>query len=271
MLTFAERVTIFCFAASYGLALVLELWHLLRPRPVLRYGAAACGAAGLLAHTLYVFVQQPSLVSPTGSLLFLALILAIFYLYGAVHHHLQAWGLFVLPLMLGLIGLAVVSHGPETPHDAAYWDRFWGMTHGILLLLAAVGVCVGFIASVMYLVQMHRLRAKLAPGQGVRLLSLERLETMNRRAIITAFPLLTAGVAVGLALQLHHGLLLEEWDSPKLLSTLIVWIVFALLVYLRYWARARGRQVALLTMLAFALLIVALITPGHPYLQVVAP
>ena len=61
------------------------------------------------------------------------------------------------------------------------------------MLLAAVGVCVGFLASVMYLVQAQRLRAKIPPGEGMRLLSLERLEAMNRHAINLAFPLLTAG------------------------------------------------------------------------------
>jgi ABC-type uncharacterized transport system permease subunit len=271
MLTFIERVTIFCFAASYAVALVLELWHLARPRPILRYIGTAFGAAGLLAHVLYVVVQRPSLVTPAGSLLLLALILAVFYLYGSIHHRRLAWGLFVLPLVLGLIGLAVVSPPETAPHEAEQgWTRFWGQAHGWLLLLAAVGVGVGFVASLMYLVQSQRLRAKLPPGQGLRTLSLERLEVMNQRAILTAFPLLTAGLIVGLALQLHHGLS-QEWDSPKLLSTLIVWVVFALLLYLRYGAHARGRRVALLTMLAFALLIVAFVAPGHPFVQGGAP
>lgn len=271
MFTWFERVTIFCFAASYGVALVLELWHLARPRPILRFVAMAFGAAGILAHGLYLLVQRPLLVTPGGSLLFLALILAVFYLYGSIHHGRLAWGLFVLPVVLGLIGLPLILPAGEVPPEAQQsWTHFWGLAHGILLLLAAVGVCVGFVASLMYLVQSQRLRAKIPPGQGMQLLSLERLETMIRHAILSAFPLLTAGVAVGLALQLQHGLG-RDWDSPKLLSTLIVWVVFALLVYLRYGAQARGRRVALLTVLAFALLIVALVAPGHPFVQGVAP
>jgi ABC-type uncharacterized transport system permease subunit len=271
MLSVIERVTIFCFAASYAVALLLELWHLFRPRPIFRYVSHAFGAAGLLAQVLYIIVQRPPLVTPMGSLLLLALILAIFYLYGSLHHRHLAWGLFVLPLVLGLIGLGVVMPVEERPVDSeGYWGRFWGMTHGILLLLAAVGICVGFIASLMYLAQMQRLRAKLPPDQGVRMLSLERLEAMNRHAIVTAFPLLTAGVAVGLALQLHHGLS-YDWDSSKVFSTLIVWLVFALLVYLRYFVHARGRQVAMVTLIAFVLLIVALLTPGHPVVPGVAP
>src|SRR4051812_47876930 len=108
MLTWLERVTIFCFAASYGVALILELWHLARPRPILRYISVAFGAAGLLAHGAYVLVQQPSLVTPAGSLLFLALILAVFSVYGSIHHSRLAWGLFVLPVVCSLIGLAVL-------------------------------------------------------------------------------------------------------------------------------------------------------------------
>jgi ABC-type transport system involved in cytochrome c biogenesis permease subunit len=270
MHTVLEGVSIFCFAASYGVALALELWHLFRPRPILRYVGHAFGAAGIFAHVLFMAVQRPSLVSPTGSLLFLALILAVFYLYGAIHHHRLAWGLFVLPVVLGLIGLAVVFRAPSSSDDVEQsLSGYWGMAHGVLLLLAAVGICVGFVASVMYLVQSYRLRAKLPPGQGLRTPSLERLEGMNRHAILAAFPLLTAGVAVGLALQLHHGLN-EAWDSPKLISTFVVWVVFALLMYLRYGVHARGRQVAFLTVVAFALLIVALVTQ-HPFLQGVGP
>src|SRR5207249_5921024 len=99
-----ERVTIFCFAASYGTALALELCHLTSPRPVLRLIGIGFGAAGLLAHSLFI-LAQPSVSwlinTPEGSLLLLAWILAVFYLYGSVHHYRQAWGLFVLPLVLG--------------------------------------------------------------------------------------------------------------------------------------------------------------------------
>src|SRR5207302_1563272 len=119
----------------------------------------------------------------------------------------------------------------------------------------------------MYLAQLHRLRKKAAPGQGMKLLSLERLEAMNRRAILWAFPLLTAGLLVGIALQVHRGEPGEGWDSAKILSGIGLWLVFAILLYLRYWIHARGRQVALLTVLAFALMIAAMMAPVHPFLQ----
>lgn len=270
------RVTVFCFAASYVLALALEIWHLVAPRPIQRFLALAFGGAGLLAHTIYVLAQPLQLTVPFGSLLFLAWILAVFYFYGSIHHRRLAWGVFVLPLVLGLIGLAEAFPLAESPSDdrgflatllSPRGERFWGAFHGALLLLAGVGVCVGFVASVMYLVQVRRLRAKLPPGQGMRLWSLERIEEMNRRAVLWAFPLLTGGLLVGIALQFQNGVSMSDWSSPKIISTIGLWLVFAILLYLRYGVHARGRQVAILTVIAFAVLIFALASPVHPDLH----
>src|SRR5258708_38938499 len=133
-------------------------------------------------------------------MLLVAWILAIFSLYGSIHHRRFAWGVFVLPVVLGLVVLARVFAQPGPAPEGA-WLLDWGIVHGVLLVLAAVGVSVAFLASVMYLVQAHRLKAKVLPSQGLRLLSLERLEQMNRRALHLAVPLLTAGLLVGLILM----------------------------------------------------------------------
>jgi ABC-type uncharacterized transport system permease subunit len=264
-----SRVTLFCFAASYAAALLLELVYLLLPRRLLRLLGLGFGIAGLFAHTLFLAVQQPPLSGRFGTLLFLAWILAVFCLYGMIHHRRLAWGVFVLPLVLALVGLAAAFGHPGADIDG-FWlrnllslhgERFWGALHGGLLLLAAVGVCVGCIASVMYLVQARRLRLKTLPGHGPRLLSLERLEEMNRRALTIAFPLLTAGMLIGVALMIQDAAQLHGWTDPRVLSTVALWLVFALLVYLRYGVHLRGRRVAQLTILAFAVLLVTLVVP----------
>ncbi|HEV3260172.1 MAG TPA: cytochrome c biogenesis protein CcsA [Gemmataceae bacterium] len=269
-----DRITVFCFGASYACALVLELVQLCWPRPVQRWLATGFAGAGLLAHTLFLLARPPALASPFWSMLFLAWILAVFYLYGSVHHRRVAWGVFVLPVVLGLTVLAGRLDRPEAAPEASWWhgllsirgEAFWVTAHIGLLLLAAVGVCVGFVASVMYLVQAWRLKAKMLPGQGVRLLSLERLEAMNRRAVNLAFPLLTAGVLVGAALMLQRPDQLREWSDPKVWGAMVLWVVFAILFYLRYGVHVRGRRLALLTIMAFALLVFTLAAP-HPVVQ----
>ena len=53
-----DRVTIMCFAASYVVALVLGLGHVLQPRAVLRWLSLGAGGAGLLAHTLFLAMHN---------------------------------------------------------------------------------------------------------------------------------------------------------------------------------------------------------------------
>ena len=99
-----DAVKITCFATSYAVALGLELWHQFRPRPVLRLIGIAlrrrrpAGPDDLPRRR----TSRPRLA--VGWMLFLAWILAIFYLYGTIHHARLAWGVFVLPLVLGLVG-----------------------------------------------------------------------------------------------------------------------------------------------------------------------
>ena len=182
----------------------------------------------------------------------------MFYVGETIHHQRIAWALFVLPLVLGLIGLGVLVQAPAgTPTPEALGD-FWVGTHIVLVLLAAVGVSIGFIASVMYLVQLRRLQAKLPPNQGLPLFSLERLELMNRRALLSSFPLLTVGLLIGVVLQFSKGV--EDWRSLRVLSVASLWIVFAILLYLRYRVHVRGRQLALWTLLAFVILVLALVS-----------
>jgi ABC-type transport system involved in cytochrome c biogenesis permease subunit len=279
------RIDVVCFFASYGLALLLELWHLLRPRPVFRLLALGLGTAGLFAQSVYLYRERPPLLWQFGWLLFLAWVLVVFYLCGSVHYRRLAWGVFVLPVVLGLVGLGLIFRRPGSTGEgrepllgaqgfvASLMYLFqahrlrvdpWATVHVWLLLLACVGMCVGFVASLMYLFQAHRLRVKAPPGRGVRLLSLERLETMNRRAIVLAFPLLTAGIIAG-AVMIARGSELVGWTDPRVLSTAVLWIAFAVLLFLRLGHHLRGRQVALLTIAAFFLLLLCVfISHSHP-------
>jgi ABC-type transport system involved in cytochrome c biogenesis permease subunit len=261
-----ERVTFLCFAASYTVALALELLLLFRTRLWLRVLAAMAAAAGLLAQTLFLAGQHVSLDSTAGALLFTAWVLAVFYLIGSIHHRRVAWGVFVLPVVLVLALLArLMAASPSGWASAgaapAADPRELRILHIVFFLLAAVGVSIGFIASVMYLVQAQRLKAKAVPGRGLRLLSLERLETMNRRALAWAFPLLTVGLFLGIAQMFQEGTRLQGLADPRVISTCILWAVFAIVLYLRYGFHLRGRRVALLTILAFGLLLVTLIRP----------
>jgi len=257
-----QGVNLFCFAASYSVALLLEVLRWLRPqRPfphILTYGFAL---AGLFAQAVYLFVYALPLRGEANSLLFVSWILGIFYLYGAIHHRRQAWGVFVLPVVLGLVLLAgligkVSQYERTSPAEVTDYSKFWIIAHVALLLLGGVGLGVGFIASIMYLVQSRKLRHKALPDSGLPLLSLERLEKMILHGVDWSFPLLTTGLLIGLALLRDAGL---SWLDPKVLSSMLLWVVFALLLYIRHGLHQRGRRFAAWTIAAFVFLVVAFV------------
>lgn len=270
MSEFLPKITQACFGLSYLFAFGFELARMRWPNVTWRYASLAFGTAGLFAHSVYLIYHQPDPSSPSGSLLAVGWVLAIFYLYGSLHHARRAWAVFVLPVILGLVGLGfVLSSRPAAVDrlsipDWLIGDRFWGAVHGILLLFAAVGISVGFLASVMYLIQAARLKRKANPLGGMKMLSLERLEEMNRRALNLSFPLLTLGLLLGaVLLKQYHGLA-DNWFSVKVLGTVGLWLVFLVLLYARYAVHVPGRRLARLTLVAFGLMVVVL-AASHPF------
>jgi ABC-type uncharacterized transport system permease subunit len=109
----------------------------------------------------------------------------------------------------------------------------------------------------MYLVQSNRLKHKRPPRFGLALPSLEQSERLNRAAIIVAFPLLTAGLLIGLVLTVAVRRATGAsigWTDPKVVSTLVMWLVFAVLLHARFRPAMRGRRVMILTAVAFLFL-----------------
>jgi ABC-type transport system involved in cytochrome c biogenesis permease subunit len=258
-------ITHYCIGLSYLTAFGLDLYRSVHPVRWSRYVGVVFAVAGLIAHTIFLAYHQPTPASPYGSLLLLAWVFAVFYLYGVLHREPYPWSLFVLPLVLILVGLSFLFLNPGRV-DGSWFsgEHFWGMVHGVLLFAASVGITLGFLASVMYLIQAWRLKCKLNPIGGMRLFSLERLERVNRRAINLAFPLMTVGLLLG-AMRAWQGLASAgDWTTLKIVSTVGLWVAGVLLMFLRYGAHLPARRLAWFTILAFCLMLVALVA-SHPF------
>ena len=265
-----DRLSVLCFAGTYGLALVAELARFFVRSSLRWYVAAGLMALGWLVQTAFLvnlaFKNPMVLVTtPFESLIVLSWIIALIGLYLMVHSPRPvAAGIFVLPLVLGLV--IVAGWFAPRQSDWLEWGgmfAFWGTVHGVFLLGGAVFTCVAFFAGLMYLVQMRRLKAKRPSRIGLALPSLEQSERINRGAIIIAFPLLTFGLLIGVVLSVAaryegnttttmHTL---RWTDPKVLSALLMWLVFAVLLHARFRPAMRGKSVMILTIVAFAFLV----------------
>ena len=257
-------VSITCFAASYSVVLLLELSRLLF-RSGIR-GAIMLGfaGAGLLAHTIYLAERAVStsgypLSSEQDWYVVAAWTIAALYLYLTAYHRDNAFGVFLLPLVLGLVAAGAWLADP-TPFERRPALFIWGVVHGTSLMLATVAILVGFAAGLMYLAQDRRLKKKLPPLRGLRLPSLEWLRKANSRAIGIAMLLLGIGILAGVILNMIYsrsdGTQLD-WTDPVVLATILMfcWITISGGVSALYKPAREGRKVAYLTVLSFVFLI----------------
>jgi ABC-type uncharacterized transport system permease subunit len=231
--------------------------------------AAGLMALGWLVQTAFLAnlaFKNPLVLVTTAfeSVMVLSWIVALIGLYLMVRSPKPvAVGVFVLPLVLGLV---VAGWFAPRQSDWLEWGgmiAFWGTVHGIFLLGGAVFTCVAFFAGLMYLVQMRRLKAKRPSRFGLALPSLEQSERINRGAITIAFPLLTFGLLIGIILSMvprtpANGATIAhtlQWTDPKVLSALLMWLVFAILLHARFRPAMRGKSVMVLTIVAFGFLV----------------
>ena len=264
-----DRLSVLCFAGTYSLALLAELARFFVRSPIRWYMAVGLMALGWLVQTVFLAnlaLKNPLVLVTTAfeSIMVLSWIVALIGLYLMVRSPKpMAVGLFVLPLVLVL-----VTAGWFAPRQSDWLEwggviALWGTVHGIFLLGGAVFTCVAFFAGLMYLVQMRRLKAKRPSRFGLVLPSLEQSERINRGAITIAFPLLTFGLLIGIVLSMvphapgNAGAMAHtlQWTDPKVLSALLMWLVFAVLLHARFRPAMRGKSVMLLTMVAFGFLV----------------
>lgn len=261
-----DRLTVLCFGGTYGLALASELARFAVRSAARWYLTVGLTALAWLVQSIFLLnlARKAGAVPITTvfeSLLVLSWIFAAIGLYLMVRAPKPvAVGIFVLPLVVALVAMAGLS-APRT----AEWGNwrgataFWGTVHGVFLIAGAVSTCIAFAAGLMYLAQANRLKHKRPPRFGFTLPSLEQSERVNRGAITVAFPLLTFGLMIGLILSLSArggGTAPSlRWSDPKVVSALLMWLAFAVLLHARFRPAMRGRSVVWLTIIAFAFMV----------------
>ena len=260
-------VGIICFASSYAIAWALEISRLLFRSGV--RGAIMLGfaGAGLVAHTAFLYYRAVNaegvpLSSEKDWYLVAAWALVVVYLYLAVLRPKIPFGLFLLPLVLGLISAATFL-APVEPLARGSASKIWGAIHGVSIMLAVVSVLIGFVAGLMYLGQSRRLKHKRLPAGGLRLPSLEWLQRANSHAIVTSLLMLGVGILSGMVLNLIN--IGDEsarlaWNDPVVLSTWLMffWLLAVVVAIAVYRPARQGRKVAYLTVASFVFLAIML-------------
>ncbi len=252
-------ISILCFAASYALALALEMARFFRRRGIPVALRAGVAAAGLLAHFAFLAARVSERNESGATLatwyfgcLLLSWLLAVVYLIGVFVAKRSAMGLLLLPTALALIAAAHLF--PQASGSV----RTWTVLHGLALAAGMAMVVLGFVAGVMYLIQSYRLKHKLPARSPVWIPSLEKLERWNEQSLLASIALLALGLVSGILMNLIRvgAEATVPWNDPLVLVSLLwlIWMLVVLLFNGMYPASRRGRKVAYLTVGSFVFL-----------------
>jgi ABC-type uncharacterized transport system permease subunit len=164
-------------------------------------------------------------------------------------------GIVVFPLVFLLTFVAATGQQPillTSPGLA----RGWLFAHIALIFTGYAALVLSFGASLLYLIQERSLKSKKGGGLLSRLPALEVIDEIGFRSLLLGFPFMTLGLVAGTVVaQATYGRI--DLLDPKILLSILMWVVYLIMLYTRWTAGWRGRRAAYLAAGAFVFAIIA--------------
>jgi ABC-type uncharacterized transport system permease subunit len=161
-------------------------------------------------------------------------------------------GVFALPVTFFLVFVPALGLTPYTfPSQGVRTS--WLVAHISALLAAYAALGFSLLASVLYLAQERRLKAKRKAADDSWwapldwLPPLDTLERVSHAMLLFGFPCMTVGLLLGAVLVQETALGASYFLDPKVLASFAMWGLYVLLLFLRQSAGLRGRRAAYLS------------------------
>src|SRR5258706_946372 len=191
----------------------------------------------------------PTSIHQSESLL--AFVLMLFF--GGIYARYQTLspGIFVFPLVFLLAMTA--SFGQNPPQlEPGILRSGWIALHIAFIFAGYAALFISFAASVLYLLQERTLKSKRIGGWLARLPSLEVIDDMGYRSLLFGFPFMTLGLVFG-AVIAQNSFGAGYFRDPKVLLSILMWVVYLVLLFTRWNSGWRGRRAAVLASVAFVI------------------
>ena len=186
-------------------------------------------------------------VRDAESLLALLVAVAFFlvwWLYRAV-----SLGIFALPITFFIIFIPALGVDRYVFPSAGVRIS-WLVAHIAALLAAYTALGFSVLASLLYLVQERRIKAKPSSTSSRTfdwLPPLDNLERIAHATLLFGFPCMTVGLVIGTVLAQDSALGAAYFRDPKIIASFIMWAAYVLLLFVRNTAGLRGRRAAYLS------------------------
>ncbi|MCB9894632.1 MAG: cytochrome c biogenesis protein CcsA [Planctomycetes bacterium] len=190
-----------------------------------------------------------------------ALFLALVYFVAIRMKKLESVGAFAYPaiaviFLVNLLLARTATQGGDAPITSPLL-----VAHIVLIILAYGVFFMATVAAVMFLLQERMLKKRKDPSFMRTFPSLESLRSLVNACVVIGLPLVTVGFALGFA-----SFRAEDWahvySNPKVLSSLVLWLVLLAVVIGRRFGWLHGRRHFYLVLVGFALVLATYVGLG---------
>ena len=237
----------------YSLSLATGKNAVPKPGIALIASAVLAHTAALIAFT--VTYQELPLVGVGASLSSFAFLVGACLLAAALATESRPLGLVLAPI-IALILIAVLAVGVAPTGADFEFDGVWFAAHVVLAFIGYAAMALAFASSILYLLQFRELKHKKF-GKLFRFMpSLEMLDKVALRSLLTGFATLTLALVLGWAwtVQFRDSF---EMSDPKVMWAMFTWLAFAAALASRTGGAGAERRQARMNIAAFAAIVLA--------------
>ena len=179
----------------------------------------------------------------------LAFLILIVFLLVYWRYRTLSPGIFLFPLVFLLTFASAIAQ-QSVQFNSPLLRSGWIFVHIALIFTGYAALFLSFGASILYLLQERSLKSKQTGGLFARLPALEVIDEIGYKSLLFGFPFMTFGLLAGSVLaQAQFGPM--YFLDPKILLSLLMWVVYMVLLYTRWSSGWRGKRAAYLATFAF--------------------
>jgi ABC-type uncharacterized transport system permease subunit len=169
----------------------------------------------------------------------------------------DSFGLVLTPVLAALMVAACLTEVLPSRGNVPAANPFF-MLHILCAFFAYASFAISFAAALLYLIQRHELKTRRAGAFYHKLPALEELERLMDQPMFWGTALLIAAILIGFFWS-KTAFGVYAFSDPKTIATSLVTLIYGSIVVLRFSSHLRAKHAALLSVAAFAIVILSFI------------
>jgi len=181
------------------------------------------------------------------SLSLCSFLIALLFLFVYWRYRLESLGVVIFPLVFVMALVATLTNRVPVWGSKAIRDT-WLTVHVVAILLGYAALLFTAVAALLYLVQERELKRRKPRNLYYRLPPLGTLDDLISKSMGVGFVFLTLGIVIGSTWAFVE--LGTSWiREPKIGISVVTWLIYLTMVFLRVTAGWRGRKAAVISII----------------------